>query len=275
MLAGKRGARVENALQPQFTVFDRPGRLMALPQKRGADTMKSDRSNPVSHSSLTSRQIGRRELLGGAAGATAAAAAGFLLLHPASALANTGGPTQQAITRLPFDPALASLLGNIRFGDNATRQAAVKQASLVGTMTIEPLGQVYGADDPGASKAALEAIQRVVNNAARPGAAAERQAAADSLLRLTSASQPRIVRSDALRLLGYVGGAAEVTAIADLLHVPDLREDARFALERIPDSSAEAALRKAARTVPADYRAAIDQSLRSRKTKPQEIGLRR
>lgn len=226
---------------------------------------------------MMSRPFGRRELLGGAAKVTAASAFGLLLAGSASTPARSETFRPVSAGGAPaFDPAVASLLADIRHGDNAARQSAAVRAALVGTAAIVPLGLARGDGDLGAAKAASEAIQRIVHNASRPGAAEERQAAARQLVALTDARHPREVRADALRLLGIVGGPTEVVAIADLLHVPALREDARMALERIPAPSAEAALRNAARTVPADYRPAIAQSLRSRSRarQPREVGLR-
>ncbi len=180
-----------------------------------------------------------------------------------------------AIQVIPQDAAVSGLLSNIEHGDAAARSTAIRQAALAGTGAIGPLGRVYGGSDPGAAKAAGEAINRIVHNAARPEAVKERGAAAQQLVRLIGGEQPRQVRADALKLLGFVGGPGEVNAIAELLNVPAIREDARMALERIPDPSAETALKNSARTVPSDYRAAIDQSLRHRKMKPREVGLRR
>jgi hypothetical protein len=223
---------------------------------------------------LMSRPIGRRELLGGAAKVTAASSIALLLAGSATLPAVAETAAGRAAGTSVFDAAVAGLLADIRHGDTATRQFAAERAALAGTTAIAPLGVVCAGTDPGAAKAAWEAVQRIAHNAARPGAAEERQSAARRLLALTAAEYPRQLRAGSLRLLGMVGGPAEVAAISDLLHVPSLREDARMALERIPGPAAETALRNAARTVPADYRPALAQSLRSRKAKPREVGLR-
>jgi hypothetical protein len=245
--------------------------------------MKSDRTDPAMNLNTNSPharpKVGRREFLGRGA-MTAAGAMGALALGklPVSASERVAGASAARIglpaTSLTNDPAVTGLLANILHGDNAARQAAARQAQLVGTVAIASLAKAHGGDDPGAAKAALEAMQRIVHNAARPGAPDERNAAADRLVEIVAGNHSQTVRGDAIRLLGYVGGAQEVTALADLLHVPSLREDARFALERIPDSAAEKALKKAQRTVPADYRDAISQSLRNRNLKPREAGIR-
>lgn len=244
--------------------------------------MKSDRNNPARASTPRTVQanakIGRRELLGTAATVTSVGAIGLLLTRPCYASVNEIEEPVDSLPPtppMPFDPAVGGLLANIEHGDNPTRQSAAKQAYLVGTPAIGLLAEVCGGIDSGAAKAALEALQRIVHNAARPGAGGERLAAAQQLTKLIGGDQPHSVRADALKLLGCVGGPSEVTAIADLIHVPDIREDARMALERIPDPSADVALRNCSRTVPADYRAAIDQSLRHRKIKPKDAGIRK
>lgn len=165
------------------------------------------------------------------------------------------------------DPTVESLVANIQHGDTKLRYAAVSQATLVGTSAIPPLGKIYGDDDPAAAKAALEALTSITHHAARPGAKKEAQQASTQLIRLLGKEQPRHVRADAIKLLGCVGGKEASTALATLLADTDIREDARMALERISDSSAESALTRAARTCPADYRPAIDQSLAHRKRK--------
>src|SRR5438270_9214829 len=82
------------------------------------------------------------------------------------------------------NPVVASLLTNIRFGDAAARTTAVRQASLVGTAAILPLGMVYAGEDQAASRAACEALKRIVYNAGRPGANTEAKAASAALLTL-------------------------------------------------------------------------------------------
>jgi hypothetical protein len=183
--------------------------------------------------------------------------------------------TNLKLQPIALDPAVGGLLTNIKHGDAAARSVAVSQSPLAGTSAILPLGKVYGGTDPAASKAAGDAIHKIVHNASRPGAPAERESAAQQLAQLIGGEQPRQVRADALKLLGFVGGPGQVSAVAELLHVPDVREDARLALERIPDPSAEAALKNAARTVSEEYRPALDQSLRHRKMKPRDVGTKR
>lgn len=175
----------------------------------------------------------------------------------------------------PDSALVASFLSDVRHGGAAERLVAVRQAALVGTAVLPALGAIYAGDDPAAGRAAWEAMQRIVSNAARPGAPDEARAAADALRQIAGPGQPRAVRADALQLLGMVGGAADTSVLAGLLEETVVRDDARMALERIPGPAADDALRRAARTCPPEYRPAIDQSLRHRHAKRAEVGARR
>lgn len=172
-------------------------------------------------------------------------------------------------------PVVGSLLAHIRYGDTAARSAAVKYAALTGTEALPALGRVYAGSDLAAGKAALEAMKKIAYNAGRPGADAEASAASGHLLALTGSEYPRRVRADALELLGIVGGGNEVSGIAALLDDKDVGEDARMALQRIPGKPAEDALKSAARGASAEKRAAIDLSLRQRKLKRADVGVKK
>lgn len=140
-------------------------------------------------------------------------------------------------------------------------------------LSVTELLRVYGGSDPAAAKAAGNSLRRRVHEAARPGARGEAQAVSRELAIFIGPDQPRHVRADALRYLGFVGGRSEVGAIAAQLTDLDVREDARLALERLPDRQAERALRDSLKTVPADYRPAVEQSLRHRRRKWREVGI--
>ena len=171
--------------------------------------------------------------------------------------------------------ALSSFLTQIKYGDAAARTQAVKHATYLGTGAIPSLGSIYASGDPGAARAACEALKRICYNAGRPGATVEANTAATHLVTLTSKEYPRHVRADAMLLLGLVGTATTAALLSTFLTDMDVREDARMAIERIPGSEVDDVLRKAARVVPADYRSAIDQSLRHRRMRPSELGTRR
>lgn len=170
---------------------------------------------------------------------------------------------------------VGSFLTQINYGDSAARIVAVKRAPLVGTDLILPLGMVYAGSDQASGKAAYEAIKKIVYNAGRPGAVAEAKSAADQLLRLAAPEYPRFVRADALELLGVVASDTETSALGALIDDKDVGEDARMALERIPGKAADDALKAAARTGGKARKDAIDLSLRHRKLKRNEVGIKK
>jgi hypothetical protein len=114
------------------------------------------------------------------------------------------------------------------------------------------------------SRAAKRALSKIVRHAGRPGAAGERTAAINELLRLLDRAHPLIVRREAVSMLSEIADDQAVTPLAALLGDPDLREDARVALERIPSGQSLDALRAGLATVPDDFKINIAQSLRAR-----------
>ncbi|WP_448531427.1 HEAT repeat domain-containing protein [Pseudothermotoga sp.] len=173
------------------------------------------------------------------------------------------------------NPALGAFMSQIRHGDRLARETAISEAYLLGSAAIIPLGETLGGEDPAAAKAAQYALEAAVHHASRPGAPAEVEAATNALLTLTDRKYPWKVRSTALHLLGLVGGRTAVPTLERLLADTEVREDARMALERIPHRAAEAALRRAAATAPADFRAALQQSLRQKRSSPRTVGTTR
>jgi len=65
-------------------------------------------------------------------------------------------------------------------------------------------------------------------------------------------------------MLSEIGSDESVKPLAALLQKPQLREDARMALERIDVEAALAALQAALTTAPEDFRPNLAQSLRRR-----------
>ncbi|MCC6729794.1 MAG: hypothetical protein IT208_10695 [Chthonomonadales bacterium] len=176
---------------------------------------------------------------------------------------------------LARNPTAATLVAEIQHGDLGAREGAVRQAPLVGSPAIVALGAVYGGEDEGAARAALEALRRVALHCGRPRAPQERQAAAAALLKLAGPGRPRRVRTEALHLLGVVARPDDVAGLAALLEDEEVREDARMALERVPGRSANAALRKALAEGSAEFRPAVEQSLRRRSTALRDLGVAR
>jgi len=162
-------------------------------------------------------------------------------------------------------PTAATLLADVKGGDQALRLRAVEQAPLVGTPVIVPLGRVMAGGDKAAARASVEALRRVVHHCARPGARQERATAAKELLKLTVASLPRPVRVEALYLLGFVASASHAAALGALLNDTAVREEALLALERVPGAPVDRVLRTRLTRAAPELRPAIRQTLEARR----------
>ncbi len=165
------------------------------------------------------------------------------------------------------------LINTIKTGDADARYAAWRAAGPAGAAAVAPLAELIDSTDKGASRAATEALGRVAHYAARPSAPpVERQAVAVELLRVATAPRPRMVRAEALHLLGFVGNGNTVPPLARLLNDPEVREDARLALERIPGPQSLRALEEALRRAPADFKPNLQQSLHNRRLTRASVG---
>ena len=76
--------------------------------------------------------------------------------------------------------------------------------------------------------------------------------------------QPAQVRRELLWMISELGSDAAVEPVAKLLGNPELREDARAALERIPGDKSLAALKAGLEQAPPAFKPAMAQSLRRR-----------
>jgi HEAT repeat protein len=176
------------------------------------------------------------------------------------------------VNNSPNDTSVETLLGRIRTGDKDAKAAAVGDAAAAGVGAILPLADVMAGDDPMAARAAQESLHRIAYHCGGKGGDAK--AASQNLVKLIGKDRPRKVRVDALHLLGFVAQPDAIRAIAAQLADPDVREDARMSLERIPGKQSEAALRQALKTAPADCQSAIQQSLRHKKRNFRDIGVK-
>ena len=184
-------------------------------------------------------------------------------------------PNTSTLLEAAQNPTLGSLLSAINHGDTAARVSAVKQSVLVGTPAIVPLGQVAGGGEPAAARAATEALNRIVLHAGRPKADRERKEAVARLGELAQPTHPRVVRAQAVFLIGSIGRDEAVRPLTALLGDEQMREDARMALERVPGKAADAAIKQAEKTAPPDFKASLRLSIKHRATPMREIGARK
>ena len=166
---------------------------------------------------------------------------------------------------------MKDFLNQVQNGDSPARYAALKVAAQYGPSSILPLADIMGGPDPTASRAAEECLKRIVHHEARPGNS--RKPAVAALEQTLTNNRPRKVRSLGLHLLGFLGDRSSVKAIVPVLSEPDLRENARMALEQIPDPAAERALSDAMRTASAEFKPGLQQSIHHRHQNSRDIGL--
>lgn len=181
---------------------------------------------------------------------------------------------------------LDELIAQIKSDNPQTRTAAWQKAGEVGAAAIAPLAKVcvesdalvaQTKGDAGKKKemgdaletgrAAKRAMQKIVHTAGAPAApAGQRQAVERELAEVLGRKECASLRRDVLWMISELcgGQGAIPEKIAALLGDPDVREDARCCLERIPGEKSLGLLKAALQTVPDDFKPAVAHSLRVR-----------
>jgi len=166
------------------------------------------------------------------------------------------------------NPAAAKtrLLTALKSGDPDERGDAWQNAGPIGAVAIKPLARVMAESELEVSRSARRAMWKIVRYAGSPATGSDRQQAqvVARLTELLSNDQPDAVRREVLWMLSELAGDEAVDPIAALLDNETLREDARLVLDRIPGDKSLRALKQALKTVPADFKINIAQSLRHR-----------
>lgn len=160
--------------------------------------------------------------------------------------------------------ALQTFLESLGNQNGETRAAAISSAPGIGADGVLPLAKMIGGSNLAASKAASEALKRIVHYAARPGAATEAKAVSTQLVQVATSDQAAAVRREAIHLLGYIAHENQVERIASLLRDPVLREDVRQTLQMIPGRKVDRVLEDAVSATPPDFAMAIKLTLKHR-----------
>jgi hypothetical protein len=153
----------------------------------------------------------------------------------------------------------AEFLSAIRGGDVDKRFAAWRAAGEMDASVVPELVDLNENSDPGVAKAAGEALTTMTHAVGKDLADPKRAPLAQAF-----ASKPTLLT---LRLLSNIGGDAEVPAIAKSLSSAALREEAIFALERIPGAFAEDAILNAYASATDDFKPRILYALGHRRVK--------
>jgi HEAT repeat protein len=144
-------------------------------------------------------------------------------------------------------------LAGIRSENADERFLMWRQAGDAPPSVIPELGRLSGGDNPGVAHAAAEALTTMVHSVGKDPASPNRAAVVQGLLALAGGG-PLPARVHALRLLSNIAGEDSARAIAAHLSSPDLREEAIFALERIPGDAPVEAIMGAYKSAPPEFK---------------------
>jgi hypothetical protein len=169
-----------------------------------------------------------------------------------------------SVARAADAVAVDELIAKIKSQDEKVRTQGWLGAGQVGAAAVQPLAETMTDAHLEVALAAKRALAQIVHDAGRPGADEQKKAVVARLLLLLGDDRPAAVRREALWLISEIGGDESVDAVAALLTNAELREDARCVLQRIPGDKSLAALRAGLESLPADFRPAVAESLRTR-----------
>ncbi len=138
-------------------------------------------------------------------------------------------------------------LQKLRSPDDNARRAAIDEMANFGVRAIPQLLTMIEKPDaePRELMAAKMALERVVFQSTRPGAASERKSAEQALLARLQKPASEDLQRYLLRLITVVGTAQSVPTLEKMLGNRNIREAARMALQAIPGSEATSALERA------------------------------
>ncbi len=137
-------------------------------------------------------------------------------------------------------PNTQQLLSDLQSKDKDVRFAAWRAAARTNADGIPQLGKLVGGSDPAIAKAAREALTTMTHSVGRDTAG--RGPVVSGLLKLTAADHPLATRTLAFRLLSQIAGEDSIPAIMKFIAAADVREEAIYAVERIPGHAADKAL---------------------------------
>ncbi len=158
---------------------------------------------------------------------------------------------------------IQGLIERIKSPDDAISGAAWQSAGPYGAAVVRPLAALMGDGNFELARKGKRALYLVVRHVGRPGADEERQAVERELI-VVVGSGPSRVRREVVWMLSEIGSKRAVKAMAALLTDPELREDARCALTRLPAPAAVTALKAAFANAPEEFKCALAESLRQR-----------
>ncbi len=158
--------------------------------------------------------------------------------------------------------ALDEIIEAIKGKSDEARTEAWQRAATLGAPAVKPLASLATNPDLEVARAAKRGLWKMVHTFGRPGTDSEKQAVVQELIPLLKSSPA--LRREVLWMLSEIGGDEAVEPVTAMLSDKDFREDARAALQRIPGQKSLEALKSALATAPAEFQAALAESLRDR-----------
>jgi len=142
-------------------------------------------------------------------------------------------------------PSLEILVNRLAGGGDAALVEARQMLPRHGVAAVAKIAPLLAHDDPAIWRTAFNIIADIANEASAPGREADRAVITDHLMPLLAPEHPRHLKQRALRLLAIVApDGADLQPVAALLtgDDPELRENARAALQEMGTGSAAMAL---------------------------------
>lgn len=159
--------------------------------------------------------------------------------------------------------AVQELIAQLQNSDDQVRGPAWQKAGPLGASAVQAIVPLMTNPEFETARAAKRALWQIVHHAGRPNAPKEAKAVIRELLSLLAAA-PVPARREMVWMLSEIAGDEAVPPLATLLEDPEMREDARCALQRFPGDKSIAALRKALGGAPDDFKPALADALRAR-----------
>ncbi|NPU96608.1 MAG: HEAT repeat domain-containing protein [Candidatus Omnitrophica bacterium] len=155
-------------------------------------------------------------------------------------------------------------LARVQNPSNDVKFAAWKVAGQQDPSVIGPLSKLAIGEDPSVAKAAEECLNKIVHSVGKDKSDPKRKAVSQQLQKLLDEG-PDSLRVYALRAFSLIGDDDVVPVIAPWLEKEEMREEAVYALERIPGPVSAKALVDALSQSPRDFKPRIIAALGHRK----------
>ena len=137
-----------------------------------------------------------------------------------------------------------TLIEGITSEDGEIRLSAAQNAGKTGANALLILAEIAAGENLGSAKAARIAMETITHYAGRNGARLEANKVAKELLKIAQSGLPRMIRADAIQLLGYIANGTHVKEITKFAKSKELASDVVMTLQRIPGNASKTALKQ-------------------------------